>query len=283
MYILLKCSCSFDTLLECFWFNKNNVTIASAKNTMYIHSEKTCIHLHSKEEELSPTVTVPKISAVAMQKHIQASKKDKSICIFAASMADIHKVLAPKAHLSLEQIRDLLPPNYHHQLLVFDPNQAAKLLPHCLWVDYHIELIKEDEKNLQIPWGPLYNMFRNELPVLHKELTSLLDKGFIRVSSSPAAVPVLFAKKTGGGLCMCIDYRALNAITKKSRYLLSLIHETLINICKAKWYTKLDVIAAFHKICIQEGDEWLTAFCTHFGLYKWLVTPFGTVGSPSTF
>jgi hypothetical protein len=82
---------------------------------------------------------------------------------------------------------------------------------------------------------------------------------------------------------MCIDYRALNAITKKDRYPLSLIHETLNNICKTKWYTKLDVIAALHKICIQEGDEWLTAFRTRFGLYEWLVTPFGMVGSPSTF
>jgi hypothetical protein len=85
-------------------------------------------------------------------------------------MANIQKALAPKAHLSLEQIRDLLPPNYHHQLLVFDPNQAAKLLPHRLGVDHHIELIKKDEKNLQIPWGLLYNMSRDELLVLRKEL-----------------------------------------------------------------------------------------------------------------
>jgi hypothetical protein len=58
-------------------------------------------------------------------------------------------------------------------------------------------------------------MSRDELLVLRKELTSLLDKGFIRVNSSPAAAPVLFTKKPGGGLRMCIDYRALNAITKK--------------------------------------------------------------------
>jgi hypothetical protein len=166
---------------------------------------------------------------------------------------------------------------------VFNPNQAAKLPPHRLEVDHYIELIKEDGKNLQIPWSSLYNMSRDELLVLHKELTSLLDKRFIRVSNSPAATPVLFANKPGGGLRMCIDYRALNTITKKDRYSLALSHETLNNICKAKRYTKLDVIAAFHKICIREEDKWLTAFCTHFGLYKWLVTPFGMVGSPSTF
>ena len=66
-------------------------------------------------------------------------------------------------------------------------------------------------------------MSRGELLVLRKELTSLLEKGFIRVSSSPAAAPVLFAKKPGGGLRLCIDYRALNAITKKDWYPLPLI------------------------------------------------------------
>jgi transposase InsO family protein len=126
-------------------------------------------------------------------------------------------------------------------------------------------------------------MSRGELLVLRKELTSLLKKGFIRVSSSPASAPVLFAKKPGGGLRLCVDYRALNAITKKDRYPLPLIRETLNNLSKAKWFTKLDVIAAFHKIRIAEGDEWKTAFRTRFGLFEWLVTPFGMANSPSTF
>lgn len=52
---------------------------------------------------------------------------------------------------------------------------------------------------------------------------------------------------------------------------------------KARWFTKLDVIAAFHKIHIVEGQEWLTAFCTRFGLFEWLVTPFGLANAPSTF
>ena len=143
--------------------------------------------------------------------------------------------------------------------------------------------IKLEPKDAQPPWGPLYSMSRGELLVLRKELTSLLEKGFIRVSSSPAAAPVLFAKKPGGGLRLCIDYRALNAITKKDRYPLPLIRETLNSLSKAKWFTKLDVIAAFHKIRVAPGDEWKTAFRTRFGLFEWLVTPFGMANSPSTF
>jgi RNase H-like domain found in reverse transcriptase/Reverse transcriptase (RNA-dependent DNA polymerase)/Integrase zinc binding domain/Chromo (CHRromatin Organisation MOdifier) domain len=64
---------------------------------------------------------------------------------------------------------------------------------------------------------------------------------------------------------------------------LPLIHETLQNIGRAKWFTKLDVTAAFHKIRIAKGDEWKTAFHTRYGLYEWLVTPFGLANAPSTF
>ena len=94
--------------------------------------------------------------------------------------------------------------------------------------------IKLEPKDAQPPWGPLYSMSRGELLVLRKELTSLLKKGFIRVSSSPAAAPVLFAKKPRGGLRLCIDYQALNAITKKDWYPLPLIQETLNSLSKAK-------------------------------------------------
>ena len=126
-------------------------------------------------------------------------------------------------------------------------------------------------------------MSRDELLVLRKTLTELLDKGFIRVSSSPAAVPVLFVRKPGGGLRFCIDYRRLNQITKKDRYSLPLIYETLRNISKARQFTKLDVIAVFYKIQVTKEDEQKTAFRTRYGLYKWLVTPFGLVNTLSTF
>jgi hypothetical protein len=70
--------------------------------------------------------------------------------------------------------------------------------------------------------------------VLRKTLTKLLDKDFIRASNSPAAAPVLIVKKLGGGIRFCVDYRGLNNITRKDRYLLPLFTETLRNVVKAK-------------------------------------------------
>jgi hypothetical protein len=126
-------------------------------------------------------------------------------------------------------------------------------------------------------------MSKDELLVLRKTLIDLLDKGFIRVSNSPAAAPVLFIKKPRGGLRFCIDYKGLNRVIKKDRYPLPLIYETLRNINKAKWFTKLDVIAAFYKLRILEGDEWKTAFRTRYGLYKWIVTLFSLANTLNTF
>ena len=66
-------------------------------------------------------------------------------------------------------------------------------------------------------------MSQNELKVLRKYLDDNLSKGFIRASLSPITSPVIFIKKLGGGLRFCVDYRALNAVTIKNRYLILLI------------------------------------------------------------
>ena len=118
---------------------------------------------------------------------------------------------------------------------------------------------------------------------MRKTLIEFLDKNFIRINNSLAATPILFIKKPGGGLRFYINYRALNTLTRKDRYPLPLIKETLNSLSEAKWFTKLDIIAAFHKIRIAKGEEWKTAFRTRYGLFEWLVTPFGLTGAPATF
>lgn len=171
-----------------------------------------------------------------------------------------------------------LPVHYHHHLSVFDHKGADTLPPHrdC---DHKIDL----KPGTTPPHGPLYNMSVEELQVLRKYLNEQLEKGFIRASKSPAAAPVLFAKKPGGGLRFCVDYRGLNAITIKNRYSLPLLQETLAKLSNAKYYTKLDIIAAFNHIRISEGQEWMTAFNTRYGLFETLVMPFGLSNAPATF
>ena len=96
-----------------------------------------------------------------------------------------------------------LPTKYHQFLSIFDQREADKLSPLCSQgIDYNIDL----EKDIKPPWGPLYSMSKDKLLVLRKTLLDYLSKGFIRVSNSPAAAPVLFVKKPRGGLRFYVDY-----------------------------------------------------------------------------
>jgi hypothetical protein len=63
-----------------------------------------------------------------------------------------------------------------------------------------------------------YKMSREELAELKIQLKDLLDKSFIRPSSSPWGCPTLFVSKKDKGLRLCVDYRPLNAVTIKNKY-----------------------------------------------------------------
>ena len=78
-------------------------------------------------------------------------------------------------------------------------------------------------------------------------------------------------------------FNLLHVASCYNRYPLPLIQEPMKNRSKGKWFTKLDVSAAFHKIRINPRDEWKTAVGTPSSLYEWLVTPFGLANAPSTF
>ena len=80
-----------------------------------------------------------------------------------------------------------------------------------------------------------------------------LRKGFVRPSSSPAASPVLFVKKPDGGLRFCVDYRGLNNVSVKDRYPLPLVKESLNNLKGIKYFSKVNIIAAFNNVRIKEG------------------------------
>jgi hypothetical protein len=79
----------------------------------------------------------------------------------------------------------------------------------------------------------LYLINTEELAAAKKYLQENLRKGFITASNASIASPVLIAPKPGGGLRFCVDYRKLNSITKKDRYPLPLINETLTKLGKA--------------------------------------------------
>jgi len=94
---------------------------------------------------------------------------------------------------------------------------------------------------------------------------------------------VFFIKKKNDSLWLVQDYRVLNAVTVKNMYPLPLISELVSQLCRAKYFTKLDVWWGFNNVCIKPGDEWKAVFHTNHGLFKPLVMFFGMTNSPATF
>ena len=94
---------------------------------------------------------------------------------------------------------------------------------------------------------------------------------------------MLIVKKPNKGLRVCVDYRALNALTIKNRNAPPLIRETLSRLYSARIYIKFNVIAAFNKIQIREGDEEKIVFLIKYRLFKYIVILFGLYNAPGTF
>ena len=94
---------------------------------------------------------------------------------------------------------------------------------------------------------------------------------------------IIFVSKKDGSLQLCVDYCRLNSITAKNCYPLLLVSEMLDRLSSAKIYIKLDLRDAYYHIQIKEGKEWMTAFQTRYGYFKYTVMPFRLTNTPATF
>ena len=92
---------------------------------------------------------------------------------------------------------------------------------------------------------------------------------------------MFFIKKKNDSLWLVQDYRMLNTVTVKNKYPLPLISELVSQLCRAKYFTKLDVRWGFNNVCIKPGDEWKAVFRTNRGLFKPLMMFFGMTNSPA--
>ena len=91
------------------------------------------------------------------------------------------------------------------------------------------------------------------------------------------------AKKPGGGLRFCVNFRRLNSITQKDRYPIPLINELIERVNGAKIFTKIDIRQGFHRIRLTKEYKDLIAFRTKYGTYKYRVMPFGLTNGPTVF
>ena len=115
------------------------------------------------------------------------------------------------------------------------------------------------------------------------QLQDLLDKGFIRPSTSPWGALVLFVKKKDGSLRLCIDYRQLNKVTTKNKYPLPRIDDLFDQLQVTRCFSKIDLRSGYHQLRVKRGDISKTTFRTRYGHYEFLVMSFGLTNAPAAF
>ena len=127
------------------------------------------------------------------------------------------------AHLKADKASSKVPSKYANFTDVFFPKLAAELPKHTRINDYAIELVDDG----QPPYGPIYSLGLVELEILKAYIENNLVSGFIKPSKSPTGALIFFDKKPDGSLRLCVDYRGLNNLIIKNRYLLPLVGKSL--------------------------------------------------------
>jgi hypothetical protein len=145
-------------------------------------------------------------------------------------------------------------------------------------IEFKIELQPDTTPIAKAP----YKMSPVELKDLKIQMQGLLDKGYIRPSTSPWGCSTLFVEKDKE-LHLCVDYQPLNAVTIKNKYPLPRIDILFDQLAGAQVFPKIDLHSGYHQIKIRVEDIPKTTFTTRYGLFEYLIMSFGLTNAPAHF
>ena len=129
---------------------------------------------------------------------------------------------------------------------------------------------------------PPYRISGGEKKITEDEVRRMLKAGVIVPIQSAWASPVVLVNKRDGSVRFCVDYRALNSITKPDLFPLPRIDDCLDVLCGNDTFTTMDACSAYWQVPRAEDSIHKTAMVTHMGHYAWKFMPFGLRNEPAT-
>lgn len=120
--------------------------------------------------------------------------------------------------------------------------------------------------------------------MLEAEVKKMLEDDVIEPSKSPWSSPVILVPKKDGTQRFCVDYRQLNAVTKKDAYPLPYVSAILDRLRDARYISSIDIKSAYWQVPIAENSRERTAFTVPgMGLFQFKRMPYGLTNAPATF
>ncbi len=128
-----------------------------------------------------------------------------------------------------------------------------------------------------------YKLAHSEKSHVEKYILESLAAGLIRPSNSPWSSPILLVMKKDGTKRFCVDYRRLNAVTRKEVFPIPRVDDVLERLAGMRFFTTLDLVQSYYQVAVSENDKAKTAFITEQGSFEYNVMPFGLCNAPATF